>query len=169
MGKDEPLLDQRPDGSRWMRVDAESPLGAAVSEIEVVPERQRWMAAPRFSSRRFLARPVHRRIGLIRAAILLVRECLRPRDDIAERLRDIEELIVAGHNDAADRQIDRLRGDYPSDEVKARVLGLVSLNLYDRGNAGKAQYIHECALLCGAAHPAMIEIFGSAIRGPDPD
>lgn len=158
-----------PEGSLWLRVDGDSPLSTAVSEIEVTPERQRWMAAPEFSRGRVLAKPARQTIGRLSALILLVRESLRPRDDIAERLRDIEELILAGHNDAADRQIDRLRGDYPSEEIKARVLGLVSLNLYDQGNMGKAQYIHEFALLCGSAHPAMIEIFGDTIRDLDPD
>lgn len=169
MGQGEPEPEQRPDGSLWVRVDAENPLSAVISEIEVARERQRWMAAPEFSRRRYQAKPFQKKIGLLRALVLLVRESLRPRDEIAERLSDIEDLILAGHNDAADRQIERLRGDYPTEEVKARVLGLASLNLYDQGNMGKAQYIHEFALLCGTAHPAMIEIFGSAISGPDPE
>lgn len=169
MGQSETEPEQRPDGSLWLQVDAENPLSTAVSEIAVIRERQRWMAAPEFSRRRYQARPVQKPIGLLRALILLVRDSLRPRDDVAERLRDIEELILAGHNDAADRQIDRLRCDYPTEDMKARVLGLASLNLYDQGNMGKALYLHEFALLCGTAHPVMIEIFGSAIRDPMTD
>ncbi len=166
MGQIEPEPEQRPDGSLWLRVDAENPLGAAVSEIAVIRERQRWMAAPEFSRRRYQAKPIQKPIGLLRALILLVRDSLPRHDDVAERLRDIEELILTGHNDAADRQIDKLRCDYPTEDMKARVLGLTSLNLYDQGNMGKALYIHEFALLCGTAHPVMIEIFGSAIAGP---
>lgn len=153
----------------WLQVDPGSPLGAAVDEVEVAPEQKRWMAAPEFSRNRYRAKPAQKKIGLLRALAILVREQLRPRDDAAERLRDIEELIIAGHNDAADVQIERLRADYPTEEMKARVLGLVSLNLYDVGNEGKALYIHEFALLCGTAHPAMVEIFGEWIKRPDPD
>lgn len=160
---------QRPDGSLWLQVDPDSSLGAAADEVEVTPERQRWMAAPEFSRNRYRAKPARKKIGLLRALPILLREKLRPRDNVAERLRDIEELIIGGHNDVADVQIERLRADYPTEEMKARVLGLVSLNLYDVGNEGKALYIHEFALLCGTAHPAMIEIFGDSIRGPDPD
>lgn len=152
-----------------MPIDGANPLGAAVSEVEVMKERRRWMAAPLFSENCYAAKPVQKQIGLLRALWIMVRSNLQPRDDVAERLRDIELLIIEGHNDAADAQIDRLRADYPTDEMKARVLGHSSLNLYDQGNLGKAQYIHEFALLCGSAHPAMIEIFGDTIRGPDPD
>ncbi len=153
----------------WLQVDPDSPLSAAVDEVEATPERRRWMAAPEFSRNRYRAKPTQKKIGLVRALVILVREHLRPRDDVAERLRDVEDLIMSGHNDAADEQIERLRADYPTEEMKARVLGLVSLNLYDRGNEGKAHYIHEFALLCETAHPAMVEIFGDSIRGPDPD
>jgi hypothetical protein len=169
MGDDDPNVEQREDGSLLFHVARENPLSSAVSEVEVVKERQRWMAAPEFSRNRFLAKPSQKKIGLLRALIILVRDRLRPRDDVAERLRDIEELILDGHNEAADTQVERLRADYPTEEMKARVLGLVSLNLYDQGNLGKAQYIHEFALLCGTAHPAMIEIFGDSIRGPNSD
>ena len=95
---------------------------------------------------------------------MLFRDSLRLRDKLAERLRDIKELIIAGHNEVADQHIDRLRSDYPTEETKARVLGLVSLNLYDRGKEAKAQYIHEFALLLGTEHPAMLEIFGATLR-----
>jgi hypothetical protein len=169
MAEDRPRTKQGSDGSLWLHIAPDSPLGAAVSEVEVTPERQRWMAAPEFSRNRYVAKPVQRKIGLLRALAILVRDQLRPRDDIAERLRDIEELIITGHNDAADTQIEKLRADYPTEAMKARVLGLTSLNLYDRGNEGKALYIHEFALLCGTAHPAMIEIFGESIRGPNLD
>jgi hypothetical protein len=168
MSKDRPELKQRADGSQWLQVDAQNPLSSARSEVEVVPERQRWMAAPAFSRGRYQAKPVQHRIGWLRALIILVRDAMRPRDEVAERLHDIEALILGGHNDAADQQIERLRADYPGEDMKARVLGLVSLNLYDRGNDGKAHYIHEFALLCGTAHPAMIEIFGDTVRGPSP-
>ena len=161
-----PNLVKRKDGSHWLKVDEVNPLSTAVSEVEVVRERQRWMAAPEFSRNRFQAMPAQRKIGIVRALIIILRESLRPRDDVAERLRDIEELILAGQNDLADMQIEMIRADYPTEEMKARVLGLYSLNLYDRGNNAKAQYIHEFALLCGTAHPVMTEIFGETIRGP---
>ena len=169
MGDDGPRTKQKPDGSLWLQVDPDSPLGAAVDEVEVTRERRRWMAAPEFSRNRYRAKPAMKKVGLLRALAVLVRAQLRPRDDIAERLHDIEELIVGGHNDAADAQIERLRADYPTEAMKARVLGLVSLNLFDQGNEGKALYIHEFALLCGTAHPVMIEIFGDSIGGPKPD
>jgi hypothetical protein len=169
MGDNGPRTKQKPDGSLWLQVDPASPLGAVVNEVEVTPERQRWMAAPEFSRSRYLAKPVQKKVGLLRALAILVRDQLHPRDDVAERLHDIEELIIGGHNDVADVQIERLRADYPTEEMKARVLGLVSLNLYDVGNESKAQYIHEFALLCGTAHPSMTEIFGDSIRRPDPD
>ena len=156
-------MKQRQDGTRWLTVDAENPLSTAVTEVEVVPERQRWMAAPDFSRNRYLAKPAQKKIGLFRAFIMLFRDSMRQRDEVAERLRDIEELILAGYNEAADRHIDRLRADYRTEEMKARVLGLVSLNLYDQGNELKARYIHEFALLSGTAHPAMIEIFGDSV------
>ncbi|WP_430443827.1 hypothetical protein [Sphingorhabdus contaminans] len=166
MHKNDPDVEQRKDGSLWLKVDADSPLRNAVSEVEVVRERQRWMAAPKFSRNRFQAKPAQRKIGIVRALIIMLRDSLRPRDDIAERLYDIEQLILAGQNDRADLHIEKLRADYPTEEMKARVLGLYSLNLYDRGNAGKAQYIHEFALLCGTAHPVMTEIFGESVRAP---
>jgi hypothetical protein len=160
---DRPQVTRKADGSSWLQIARGHPLGAAVSEVEVVPEQRRWMAASRFSSGRYAAKPMARNIGLLRALIILIRERLRPRDDVTERLHDIEALIIAGHHDAADNHIDRLRADHPGEEMKARVLGLVSLNLYDQGNEGKAQYIHEFALLCGTAHPAMVEIFGDHV------
>jgi hypothetical protein len=168
MAKDDSRLQRRVDGSLWLPVDAESPLSSATSDVEVVPERQRWMAAPAFSKGRYQAKPMQQRIGWLRALIILVHDAMRPRDEVAERLHDIEALILGGHNDAADQQIARLRADYPGDDMKARVLGLVSLNLYDRGNEGKAQYIHEFAVLCGTAHPAMTEIFGDTVADPSP-
>lgn len=170
MTQDDPRPKQPADGSLWLQVDPQNPLHGAVTEVEVVPERQRWMAAPAFSRGRYQAKPTLHRVGWLKAALILFRDAIRPRDEVAERLRDIENLILAGHNDAAERQIDRLRTDYPGEDMKARVLGLVSLNLYDQGNEGKAQYIHEFALLCGTAHPAMIEIFGDTVpdRAPPP-
>lgn len=168
MAKEDPRLQRRADGSLWLPVDADSPLSSAISEVEVVPERQRWMAAPAFSQGRYQAKPVQQHISWLRALIILVRDAMRPRDEVAERLHDIEALILGGHNDAADQQIERLRADHPDEDMKARVLGLVSLNLYDRGNEGKAQYIHEFALLCGTAHPAMIEIFGDTVPDGSP-
>lgn len=165
----DPNVEQRKDGSLWLKVDSANPLSTAVSEVEVVQERQRWMAAPEFSRNRFQAKAAQRKIGIVRAFIIIVRESLRPRDDVAERLRDIEELILAGQNDMADIHIEKIRTDYPTEDMKARVLGLYSLNLYDRGNTAKAQYIHEFALLCGTAHPAMAEIFGETVRGPSSD
>ena len=164
-----PDVEQREDGSLWLNVDVDSPLRTAVSEVEVVRERQRWMAAPEFSRNRFEAKPAQRKIGIVRALIIILRESLRPRDDVADRLHDIEQLILAGQNDMADMHIEKLRADYPTEEMKARVLGLYSLNLYDSGNAGKAQYIHEFALLCGTAHPVMTEIFGETVQGPSSD
>jgi hypothetical protein len=165
----DPNVGQRKDSSLWLKVDDANPLSTAVSEVEVVQERQRWMAAPEFSRNRFQAKPAQRKIGIVRALIIILRESLRPRDDVTERLRDIEQLILAGQNDIADMHIEKIRTDYPTEDMKARVLGLYSLNLYDRGNASKAQYIHEFALLCGTAHPAMTEIFGETVRGPSSD
>lgn len=169
MHENDPDVEQREDGSLWLKVDADSPLRTAVSEVEVVRERQRWMAAPEFSRNRFQAKSTERKIGIVRALIIILRESLRSRDDVAERLHDIEQLILAGQNDMADKHIEKVRADYPTEEMKARVLGLYSLNLYDRGNAGKAQYIHECALLCGTAHPVMTEIFGENVPGQSSD
>lgn len=151
---------QRADGSLWLRIDPASPLHSAVREVEVAREVRRWMAAPRFSQDRWLAKPEVRRIGWLRAVWLLMRESLRPRDELAERLKDIERLILGGHNDAADRQIDRWRSQFADDECQSRVLGLMSLNSYDRGQEREAQFHHFFALLAGSAHPAMIEIFG---------
>ena len=162
----DPNVGQRKDGSLWLKVDSANPLSTAVSEVKVEQERQRWMAAPEFSRNRFQAKPAQRKIGIVRALFMILRESLRPRDDVAERLLDIEKLILSGQNDMADIHIEKIRTDYPTEEMKARVLGLYSLNLYDRGNNAKAQYIHEFALLCGTAHPVMTEIFGETIRGP---
>jgi len=158
---DEPLEPQRrSDGSLWLPVDPASPLRAALDEFEVVHGRQRWMAAPAFSRRRWLARPALKGIGLLRAACLLLRASMQKRDELAERLCDIEELILAGHNDAADRQIERWRSQFADDERQQRVLGLMSLNRYDCGQEQEARFFHLFALLAGSAHPAMIEIFG---------
>jgi hypothetical protein len=158
-----PEVKQRQDGSLWLSVDGKNPLSTVVTEVEVVRERQRWMTAPDFSRNHYRAKPTQKKIGLLHAIIILVRESMRPRDEVAERLRDIEELILAGHNDAAERHIDRFKADYPTEEMKALVLGLVSLNLYDQGNEVKARYVHEFALLSSTAHPVMTEIFGDTI------
>ena len=162
-----PNPKQKQDGSMWLPISAENPLRSAATKVEVKQERQRWMAAPGYSRNRFLAKPAQKEIGVLRALRVLLRKRLRPRDDFADRLSDIEQLIVAGHNDAADEQIGRLRTDYPFDATRARLLGLISLNLYDRGNEDEAQIMHEYALLFDAAHPAMVEIFGNEIRSPD--
>jgi hypothetical protein len=53
MAKEDPRLQRRVDGSLWLPVDADSPLSSAISEVEVLPERQRWMAAPAFSQGRY--------------------------------------------------------------------------------------------------------------------
>jgi hypothetical protein len=165
MSNDRPDVKQRADGSLWLDVDTENPIHVAASSVEIVYERQRWMAAPQFSKDRYLAKPIQKNIGLFRALMVLIREGMRPRDDVGERLRDIEALIIAGHNDAADRQIDRLKADYPTEEMEMRVLGLHSLNLYDQGRAQEAQNVHEFAMQSGTAHPAMIEIFGDTVLG----
>lgn len=160
MDDERPDLRRKPDGSLWLKPSGDSPLSSAVSEVEVVRERQRWMAAPEFSKHRYLAKPAQKQIGLLRAAWILVRQSMRPRDEVGERLRDIEQLILGGHNEAAERHIERFRHDYSSDETSRRVYGLMSLNLYDLGREQEAQLMHEFALLAGSAHPAMIEIFG---------
>ena len=162
-----PIEKQKPDGSIWLKISRSNPLSSVFDEKGVTRELRHAMVAPSLARRRFWAVPLQKTIEWLCDAIAFVSDWLNPHDDVQERLGDIEKLIRTGYHDAADKQIDRLRIHYPNDGMRAQLLGPVSFNLYSRGNRRKAQYIHEFALLCNAAHPVMVEIFGDTIRGAD--
>jgi hypothetical protein len=150
-------------GRTWLPLAEDHALRPALGAVEVRPERQRWMAAPEFSRQRFEARPAIKPVGFWSALRILLRHALQPRDDVAERLNDIEGLILGGHNAHAAQHISRLREDHPDDATLARLFGLMSLNHYDLGDEDFALFLHEFALRCGSAHPAMIEIYGEDV------
>lgn len=159
MQDNHPKVTRAADGKHWLQIDPANPLSSAMSEVEVVPEVRRWQAAPAFSRHRYVAKPVQKKIGLVRALWIMLRSRRTLRDDKAERLRDIEELILGGHLAAAEAQFSRFGADYP--DQTALVLGLISLSLYDAGHEALALDFHRLALVHGTAHPAMVEIFGS--------
>ncbi|MFM5908345.1 MAG: hypothetical protein ACKOPO_12305 [Novosphingobium sp.] len=150
-------------GRQWLPLADDHVLHPAIDAVEVRTERRRWMAAPEFSLGRFAAKPAIRPVGFWRALLILLRRARQPHDDVAERLNDIEALILGGHGAHAAQHIARLRQDHPDDATLARVLGLMSLNHYDLGEEDFALFLHEFALRCGSAHPAMIEIFGEDV------
>jgi hypothetical protein len=147
-------------GSRWLTVSPRSPLIHAVREVEVVPEKPRWPQAPGFFADRFVAVPHTRPVSVLQAIRMVWAQWRRPRDDFADRLGDIEEMIVQGYATAAFARIDELLGDYPGPQSSRRVLGLLALAWWDRGDADTARLYHVASLVAGSAHPAMIEIFG---------
>lgn len=160
MTSDEPPANTRSGSPFWIDIDPDSPLYAVARQVKVTRDPARWPEAPEFSSRQFSAVPVRKNVGMLEAAWILLKDRLRKRDDIADRLADIEGLIVAGHNAAADRQIRAFLSHHQDIATRASVLGLMSLNAYDRGREGEARVAHQIALAAGCPHPAMIEVFG---------